>query len=134
MIAATRKVKEKGEPELQEAVKRGRIGVQDAAKVVDLPPEQQKAIALSPKPRKAAAEAAEAEKIAASPAGGGEPRIVGDRHAALHKAWEGAKALRGLWQTADDRTKEWFIHAILFESDEPGETERTQSSGEALSG
>jgi ParB-like chromosome segregation protein Spo0J len=134
MIAATRKVKEKGEPELQEAVKRGRIGVQDAAKVADLLPEQQKAIALSPKPRRAAAEAAEAEKIAASHAGGGEPRSAGDRHAALHKAWEGAKALRGLWQTADDRTKEWFIDAILFESDEPGETERARSSGEALSG
>jgi ParB-like chromosome segregation protein Spo0J len=134
MIAATRKVKEKGEPELQEAVKRGRIGVQDAAKVADLLPEQQKAIALSPKPRRAAAEAAEAEKITASPAGGGEPRSVGDRHAALHKAWEGAKALRGLWQTADDRTKEWFIDAILFESDEPGETGRARSSGEALSG
>jgi ParB-like chromosome segregation protein Spo0J len=101
MIAATRKVKEKGEPELQEAVKRGRIGVQDAAKVADLLPEQQKAIALSPKPRRAAAEAAEAEKITA--VGGGEPRSVGDRHAALHKAWEGAKALRGLWQTADYR-------------------------------
>jgi ParB-like chromosome segregation protein Spo0J len=57
MIAATRKVKEKGEQELQEAVKRGRIGVQDAAKAADLPPEQQKAIALSPKPRRAAAEA-----------------------------------------------------------------------------
>jgi hypothetical protein len=108
--------------------------VQDAAKVADLLPEQQKAIALSPKPRKAAAEAAEAEKIAASPAGGGERRSVGERHAALHKAWEGAKALRGLWQTADDRTKEWFIDAILFESDEPGETERARSSGEALSG
>jgi hypothetical protein len=31
MINATRKVKEKAEPELREAVKRGRIGVQDAA-------------------------------------------------------------------------------------------------------
>ena len=64
MIAATRKVKEKGEPELQEAVKKGRIGVQDAAKAADLPPEQQKAIAGSPKPRRAAAEAAEAAKNA----------------------------------------------------------------------
>jgi ParB-like chromosome segregation protein Spo0J len=134
MIAATRKVKEKGEPELQEAVKRGRIGVQDAAKVADLLPEQQKAIALSPKPRKAAAEAAEAEKIAASRAGGGEPRSAGDRHGSLRNAWEGAKALRDLWQTADDKTKEWFIDAILFESDEPGETGRAQSSREALSG
>jgi ParB/Sulfiredoxin domain len=134
MIAATRKVKEKGEPELHEAVKRGRIGVQDAAKVADLLPEQQKAIALSPKPRKAAAEAAEAEKIAASSPGGGEPRSAGGRHASLRKAWEGAKALRDLWQTADDRTKEWFIDAILFESDDPGETGRARSSGEALSG
>ena len=134
MIAATRKVKEKGEPELQEAVKRGRIGVQDAAKVADLLPEQQKAIALSPKPRRAAAEAAEGEKITAPPAGRGGPRSVGDRHAALHKAWEGAKALRGLWQTADDRTKEWFIDAILSESDGPSETERARSSGKALNG
>jgi hypothetical protein len=110
MIAATRKVKEKGEPELQEAVKRGLIGVQDAAKVADLLPEQQKAIAVSPKPRRAAAEATEAAKNAASRAGG-------DRLAALRKAWEGAKALRGLWEAADDRTKEWFVGAVLFESE-----------------
>ena len=83
MIAATRKVKEKGEPELQEAVKRGRIGVQDAAKVADLLPEQQKAIAESPKPRRAAAEVTDAAKVAASRAGGSND---GDGHAALQKA------------------------------------------------
>jgi hypothetical protein len=92
MITATRKVKEKGEPELQEAVKRGRIGVQDAAKVADLMPEQQKAIAESPKPRKAAAEAAEAASAASR--AGAEPRSKGARHAALRKAWDAAKALR----------------------------------------
>src|SRR5271166_1185813 len=100
MINATRKVKEKAEPELREAVKRGRIGVQDAAKAADLPPEQQKAIAAAPKPRRAAAEAAEAAKNAAPGAAGA------DRPAALRKAWEGAKALRDLWETADDRTRE----------------------------
>jgi ParB-like chromosome segregation protein Spo0J len=118
MIAATRKVKEKGEPELQEAVKRGRIGVQDAAKAADLPPEQQKAIAGSPKPRRAAAEAAEAAKGPASRAGGTAPRGEADRHAALRKAWEAAKGLRGLWETVDDGTKEWFVGAVLFDSDE----------------
>jgi ParB-like chromosome segregation protein Spo0J len=123
MIAATRKVKEKGEPELQEAVKRGRIGVQDAAKVADLQPEQQKAIAVSPKPRRAAAEAADAAKNA-SRAGGAAPRSEVDGHATLLKAWEGAKALRGLWETADDRTKEWFVGAILFDSDEASESSR----------
>ena len=122
MIAATRKVKEKGETELQEAVKRGRIGVQDAAKAADLPPEQQKAIAVSPKPRQAAAEAAEAAKNAASRTGGAEPGSQPDPHAALRKAWEGAKALRGLWETADDRTREWFVGAVLFDPDEPDET------------
>jgi hypothetical protein len=121
MIAATRKVKEKGEPELQDAVKRGRIGVQDAAKVADLLPEQQKAIAGSPKPRRAAAEAAEAAKYAASRAGGVDPKSEEDPHAALRKAWEGAKALRGLWEAADDQTKEWFLGAILFDSDVPGQ-------------
>ena len=121
MIAATRKVKEKGEPELQEAVKRGRIGVQDAAKAADLPPERQRAIARSPKPRRAAAEAAEAAKLPASRAGGAEPASEAERHAELRKAWEGAKALRGLWETADDRTREWFVGAVLFESDEAGE-------------
>jgi ParB-like chromosome segregation protein Spo0J len=121
MIAATRKVKEKGEPELQEAVKRGRIGVQDAAKAADLPPEQQKAIAVSPKPRKAAAEAAEVVKNAVSRAGGGEPRSERDRHAALRKAWDGAKALRALWETADDGTKEWFVGAVLLEPEEARE-------------
>ena len=123
MIAATRKVKEKGEPELQEAVKRGRIGVQDAAKAADLPPEQQKAIAVSPKPRRAAAEAAEAAKNAASRADSAEPRSERSRHAALRKAWEGAKALRGLWETADDTTKEWFVGAVLFEFDEADEAD-----------
>jgi ParB-like chromosome segregation protein Spo0J len=121
MIAATRKVKEKGEPELQEAVKKGRIGVQDAAKAADLPPEQQKAIAGSPKPRRAAAEAAEAAKSAVSRPGGATPRGEVDRHAALRKAWEAAKALRGQWETADDRTKEWFVGTVLFDSDEAGE-------------
>jgi hypothetical protein len=120
MIAATRKVKEKGEPELQEAVKRGRIGVQDAAKVADLQPEQQKAIAMSPKPRRAAAEVAEAAKNAWR-SGGAEPGSEVDGHEALRKAWEAAKALRGLWKTADDRTKEWFVGAVLFDWDEAGE-------------
>jgi hypothetical protein len=121
MIAATRKVKEKGEPELQEAVKRGRIGVQDAAKAADLPREQQKAIAGSPKPRRAAAEAAEAARNAASRAGGAAAKTEVDRYAALRKAWETAKALRGLWETADDTTREWFVGAVLFESDEADE-------------
>ena len=118
MIAATRKVKEKGEPELQEAVKRGRMGVQDAAKVADLLPEQQKAIAESPKPRRAAAEVTDAAKVGALRAGGSND---GDGHAALQKAWKGAKALRSLWETADGRTKEWFVGAVLFDSDEGGE-------------
>src|SRR5208282_1814890 len=126
MIAATRKVKEKGQPELQEAVKRGRIGVQDAAKAADLSPEQQKAIAASPKPRRAATEAAEAAKSAASRAGGVEARSEEDRYAALRKAWEGAKALRGLWETADDRTKERFVGAVLLEFDEAAEAEPGQ--------
>ena len=117
MIAATRKVKEKGEPELQEAVKKGRIGVQDAAKAADLPPEQQKAIAGSPKPRRAAAEAAEAAKSAASRGGGVAAVGKADRHAALRQAWEAAKGLRGQWETADDRTKEWFVSAVLFDLD-----------------
>jgi hypothetical protein len=98
-------------------VKRGRIGVQDAAKAADLPPEQQKAIAGSPKPRRAAAEAA----MNASRAGGAEPKSDEDGQAALQKAWKGAKALRGLWQTADGRTKEWFVGVVLFDSDEGGE-------------
>jgi ParB-like chromosome segregation protein Spo0J len=120
MIAATRKVKEKGEPELQVAVKRGRIGVQDAAKVADLTPEQQRAIAESPKPRRAAAETAEAAKTAATGAGGAEPGSEEDQNAALRRAWEAAKALRGLWKAADNRTKEWFVGAVLFESDDSG--------------
>jgi ParB-like chromosome segregation protein Spo0J len=127
MIAATRKVKEKGEQELQEAVRRGRIGVQDAAKAADLPPEQQKAIALSPKPRRAAAEAVEATKDAASRAGIASPRDQVERYAALRKAWEGAKALRGLWETVDDATKDWFVGAILFESDETDEAGQTRA-------
>lgn len=121
MIAATRKVKEKGEPELREAVRRGRIGVQDAAKAADLSPEQQKAVAASPKPRRAAAEAAEAAKSVAMRAAATEGAHDADPHAALRSAWERAKSLRGLWETADDRTREWFVGAVLFELDEAAE-------------
>ena len=122
MIAATRKVKQKGEPELREAVKRGRIGVQDAAKAADLSPEQQRVIATSPKPRRAATEALAANNAAAR-AGAVETGNAGDPHAALRKAWEGAKALRGLWETADHGTKEWFVGSVLFEFDEADRAE-----------
>jgi hypothetical protein len=121
MINATRKVKEKGEPELREAVKRGRIGVQDAAKVADLPPEQQKAIAASPKPRRAAQVAIEAAKSAATRSADGE----GDPRAALRKAWEKATALRRLWEAADSSTREWFMD-VVFDLNEADH--RTQSA------
>ena len=111
MINATRKVKEKAEPELREAVKRGRIGVQDAAKVADLPPEQQKAIAGSPKPRRAANEAVEAAKNAAARSASSED----DPRVAFRKAWEKATALRRLWKEADNGTREWFVDAVWFE-------------------
>ena len=114
MINATRKVKEKGVPELQEAVKKGRIGVQDAAKAADLPPEQQKAIAASPKPRRAAKVAIEAAKNAAASYASGE----GDPRAALRKAWEKATALRRLWEAADNSTREWFMGVVWFDLDE----------------
>jgi hypothetical protein len=39
----------------------------------------------------------------------------------LRKAWDGAKALRALWETADDGTKEWFVGAVLLESEEARE-------------
>jgi hypothetical protein len=111
MINATRKVKEKAEPELREAVKRGRIGVQDAAKAADLPPEQQNAIAASPKPRRAANEAFETAKIIAERSASGEE----DPRAALRKAWEQATALRRLWKAADNGTREWFMEAVWFD-------------------
>ncbi len=114
MINATRKVKEKAEPELQEAVKKGRIGVQDAANAADLPPEQQKAIAASPKPRRAAQIAIEAAKNAAARSASGE----GDPRAALRKAWEKATALRRLWEAADNGTKEWFMGVVWFDFNE----------------
>jgi hypothetical protein len=110
MINATRKVKEKGEPELREAVKRGRIGVQDAAKVADLPSEQQKAIVASPKPRRAANVAIEEAKHAAARSSGGEE----DSRAALRKAWEKSTALRRLWKAADSGTRAWFAEAVWF--------------------
>ena len=57
----------------------------------------------------------------ASRAGGTEPGSDVEGHAALQKAWKGAKALRGLWETADGRTKEWFVGAVLFDLDEDDE-------------
>jgi ParB-like chromosome segregation protein Spo0J len=123
MINATRKVKEKAEPELQQAVKRGRIGVQDAAKAADLPPEQQKVIAASPKPRRAAQVAIEAAKNAASHSANDE----GDQRAALRKAWEKATAFRRLWEAADDGTKEWFMGVVWFDLDEAKHRKRSFS-------
>jgi ParB-like chromosome segregation protein Spo0J len=114
MINATRKVKENAVPELKEAVKRGRIGVQDAAKAADLPQELQEAIAASPKPRRAANAAIEAAANAAASGASGED----DPRVALRKAWEKATALRRLWEAADNNTREWFMGAVWFDLDE----------------
>jgi hypothetical protein len=120
MINATRKVKEKALPEMQEAVRKGRIGVQDAAKVADLPPEQQKAIAASPKPRRAANVAIEAANATTrSVSGEGDPR------AALRNAWEKATAVRRLWEAADNSTKEWFMDVVWFDLNEADHRKRS---------
>jgi ParB-like chromosome segregation protein Spo0J len=126
MINATRKVKEKALPELQEAVKKGRIGVQDAAKAADLPPEQQTAIAASPKPRRAAQVAIETAKNATTPSASGER----DPRAALRKAWEKAIALRRLWEGADNSTREWFMDVVWFDLN--GADHRKRSAIESL--
>jgi len=139
MINATRKVKEKAEPELREAVRRGRIGVQDAARVADLPPDQQKAIAASPKPRRAANVAIEEAKNAAARSAGGDE----DPRVALRKAWEKATVLRRLWKAADNGTRDWFMEAVWFDlnkgddrkrsaiepSDEPADSADDQHEG-----
>jgi ParB-like chromosome segregation protein Spo0J len=130
MINATRKVKEKAEPELREAVKRGRIGVQDAAKVADLPREQQRAIAVSPKPRRAANVAVEEAKNAAARSATPDD----DSRAALRKAWAKSTALRRLWNEADDGTREWFMEAVWPEryAETPDEPGRSRRSGAGL--
>ena len=69
-------------------------------------------------------------KNVVSRAGGAEPRSERDRHAALRKAWDGAKALRTLWETADDGTREWFVSAVLLESGEAPETDRQKRKNE----
>ena len=122
MINATRKVKEKAEPELREAVKRGRIGVQDAAKVADLPVDQQKAIAASPKPRRAANVAIEEAKSTAALSASGKE----DPRAALGKAWEKATALRRLWKEADNGTREWFVEAVWFDLNKGDDRKRAR--------
>ena len=121
MINATRKVKEKAEPELREAVKRGRIGVQDAAKAADLPPEQQKAIVASPKPRRAAQVAFEAAKSAATRYASSED----DPRAALRAAWEKATVLRRLWEAADNGTREWFMSVAWFDLNDADHRKRS---------
>jgi len=125
MINATRKVKEKAEPELQEAGKKGRIGVQDAAKAADLPAEQQKAIAASPKPRRAAQLAIEIAKNATTPAANCES----DYRTALRKAWEKATTLRRLWEDADDGTREWFMDVVRLDLNEANHGTRRASVG-----
>ena len=130
MINATRKVKEKAEPELREAVKKGRIGVQEPPKR-RLPPEQQKAIAASPKPRRAAQDAIEAAKGAATRSAGDE----GDPRAALRKAWEKATALRRLWEAADSGTREWFMDVVWLDpNDADHRTRAIGSLGESADG
>ena len=129
MIAATRKVKEKGEPELQEAVKRGRIGVQDAARAADLPPERQKAIAAAPKPRRAAAEAAEAaidgRRARRRGRGGkrdrparGVAQGVGKREGAAPPLGYGGRQNEGMVRGR-----------VLFEPDDAAETSRPTEGG-----
>ena len=120
MINATRKVKEKAEPELREAVKRGRIGVQDAAKVADLPPEQQKAIAASPKPRRAANVAIVEAKNAALRSGDEDLRV------ALRRAWEKATALRRLWKEADNGSREWLVEVVWSDLNKCDDSKRAR--------
>jgi ParB-like chromosome segregation protein Spo0J len=120
MINATRKVKEKAEPELREAVKRGRIGVQDAAKVADLPPEQQKAIAASPKPRRAANVAIVEAKNAALRSGDEDLRV------ALRRAWEKATALRRLWKEADNGSREWLVEVVWSDLNKGDDSKRAR--------
>jgi ParB-like chromosome segregation protein Spo0J len=126
MINATRKVKEKAEPELREAVRRGRIGVQDAARAADLPPELQRAIAASPKPRRAANAAIESAQNASRSAS----REPNDPRAALREAWERATALRRLWEAADSSTREWFMGAVWLDPDEADQREGADSPSE----
>jgi hypothetical protein len=121
MINATRKVKEKAEPELREAVKRGRIGVQDAAKVADLPSDQQKVVAAAPKPRRAANVAIEEAKSAAARSARGEE----DPRVALRKAWEKATALRRLWKEADNGSRQWFMEAVWFDLNRADDRKRS---------
>jgi hypothetical protein len=128
MINATRKVKEKAEPELREAVRRGRIGVQDAAKAADLPPDQQKAIAASPKPRRAANIAIEAATARQSASRQEDPR------AALRQAWEKATALRRLWNSADDGAREWFIEAVWFDLNKRDNRKRAKQADSPAQG
>ena len=109
MINATRKVKEKAEPELREAVKRGRIGVQDAAKVADLPPDQQKAIAASSKPRRAANAAIEAVNNAAL-------RSAGRTRACPSQSLGKSTALRRLLKDADNGTEGMVCGGSLVRS------------------
>jgi ParB-like chromosome segregation protein Spo0J len=126
MINATRKVKEKAAPELRDAVKRGRIGVQDAAKVADLPPDQQKAIAASPKPRRAANVAIEAAAAARSLSDEQDPRV------ALRKAWEKATALRRIWKQADNGTREWFLEAVWSDLNKGDDRKRASQAGSTV--
>ena len=119
MIAATRKVKEKGEPELQEAVKRGALACKTPPRWPICRPSNKRLLPCRQN---------QGERRQRPPrrrrtlrAGGAAPRSERDRHAALRKAWDGAKALRVLWETADDRTKEWFVGAVLFETEEARE-------------
>jgi ParB-like chromosome segregation protein Spo0J len=124
MINATRKVKEKAAPELRDAVKRGRIGVQGAAKVADLPPDQQKAIAGSPKPRRAANVALEAAAAARTLSDERDPRV------ALRNAWEKATGLRRLWKAADNGTREWFMEAVWFDLNKGDRGKRDEPADE----
>ena len=100
------------EPELREAIKRGRTGVQDAAKVADLPPERQKAIAESPKPRRAANVAIEEAKSAATLSASGERSTL-----ALPFARLGRKQLPcvAYWKEADNGTRKWFMEAVWYD-------------------
>ena len=94
--------------------------MQDAARVADLPVDQQKAIAASPKPRRAANVAIEEAKSAAALSASSEE----DSRAALRKAWEKATVLRRLWKEADNGTREWFVEAVCFDLNEGDDGKR----------
>ena len=121
MINATRKVKEKAEPELREAVKRGanwRARCRQSGRSAARATKGHCRIAKTKKSRERGHRRGEERGCALT--------VMEDLRVALRRAWEKATALRRLWKEADNGSREWLVEVVWSDLNKGDDSKRAR--------